>query len=233
MRIGVGQLDLKCCDVEYNINQTAMILEDATANLIDVLVLPEMTNSGYYFDSQDEAWMSSETIPEGPFSKILLEWSKNRGLVLAGINEQASDILFNSAVVFASGKHLGTYRKINLFGSEKEWFKTGPQEPFVVEHEGYSYGSIICFEWNFPELIASSAREGAQIILHPLNSGIERWRDAMRKSAIENRVITASANRVGVERGRQFSGGSTIIGSNGKILLKMDSKSTKLGWVDI
>ncbi len=233
MRIGVGQVDLKCCDVEYNISQTAMILDEATDNLIDALVLPEMTNSGYYFDSPEEARMSSEAIPNGPFSELLLEWSNNGSLVIAGINEQVNDILYNSAVAFGSGRHLGTYRKINLFGSEEEWFKSGPQEPFVIEHNDYHYGCIICFEWNFPDLIEISSREGAQIILHPLNSGIERWRDAMRKSARENGVITASANRVGVERGRKFSGGSSIIDSNGKILLKMDSQSTGIGWVEI
>ena len=233
MRLGVGQLELMCGDLEYNLDRTTVLLEEATRESVDALVLPEMTNSGYYFESYEEAQATSEVIPKGPFSRLLLDWSKAGGLVLAGINERVNDDLSNSAAFFADGKHLGTYRKIHLFGPEKNWFKSGTKRIHAIDYNGHRYGAIICFEWNFPDLISKLAANGAEIVLHPLNSGIQVWRDAMRASAIENHVFTASANRVGTEREKSFSGGSSIIAPHGEVLLRMDANSPGVGWVDI
>jgi beta-ureidopropionase len=226
-------MELKLGDTDYNVEQAKDLLGNAKSNHVDVLVLPEMANSGYYFNSYEEVKRASEKIPAGPLSRELVKWSRNGHLVVAGINESAEDGFYNSAAVMANGVHLGTYRKHHLFGPEKEWFLTGPLEPEVFEYDTLVFSVIICFEWNFPERIKSVAARGAKLILHPVNSGNYRWRDAMRAIAIDNAVFTASANRVGKEGDCTFSGESSIIGPNGEIILKMDSQSHQVEWIDI
>ena len=226
-------MELKLGDIDYNVEQAKDLLRNAESNHVDVLVLPEMANSGYYFNSYEEVKSASEKIPTGPLSRELAKWSRNGHLVVAGINELTEDGLYNSAAVMANGVHLGTYRKHHLFGPEKEWFLTGPLEPEVFEYDTLVFSVIVCFEWNFPERIKSVAARGAKLILHPVNSGNYRWRDAMRTIAIDNGVFTASANRVGKEGDCTFSGESSIINPNGEITLKMDSQSHQVEWIDI
>ncbi|MFW9802239.1 MAG: nitrilase-related carbon-nitrogen hydrolase [Candidatus Thorarchaeota archaeon] len=233
MRLGLAQMELKLGDVAYNVQKAKELLDDAKKERVDVLVFPEMANSGYYFDTYEEVKRYSEKIPAGPFSKELVKWSRTGGLVVAGISEHAEDGLYNSAVMIAGGEHLGTYRKHHLYGPEKKWFLKGPIEPQVIKYDGLIFSVIICFEWNYPERVRTAAAKGAKLILHPVNSSTYRWRDAMKTIAVDNSVFAASANRVGKEGDYTFSGESSIINPNGKIILKMNSHSHQVGWLDI
>lgn len=226
-------MELKLGDIEFNVNQAKELLNHADRDQVDVLVLPEMANSGYYFDSYEDAKQCSEKIPTGPLSKELIKWSRNGRLIVAGINESAENGLYNSASIMVDGTHIGTYRKHHLYGSEKEWFLRGPVEPLVFKYNELSFSVVICFEWNFPKRIKNAASKGAKIILHPVNSSNYRWRDAMRDIAMDNGVFTASANRVGREGECTFSGESSIIDPDGEIILKMDSQSHQVEWIDI
>lgn len=226
-------MELKLGDIDHNVNQATVLLDFAEDNSVDMLVLPEMANSGYYFDSYEEVKEHSEKIPTGPLSKELTNWSRKGRLVVAGINESAEDDLYNSAAILADGMHLGTYRKHHLYGPEKEWFLRGPSEQPVFEYKGLVFSVIICFEWNFPARVKLASEKGATLIFHPVNSSNYRWRDAMRNMAIDNGVFTASANRVGREGNCTFSGGSSIIDPNGDLILEMDSQSHQVGCIDI
>ncbi len=197
------------------------ILEEAEKTDVDVLVLPELCNSGYVFNEISEATDSAESIPEGPFSKELLAWSSSGRLVVAGICERTSDGLHNSAAVFGDGEHIITYRKIHLFLNEVDWFKAGLDEPPVIEYKGYRFGVMICFDWIFPEVARVIALKGAQVILHPANLVLPYCQDAMITRSIENRVFTATANRIGTERGVKFSGLSQITDIKGNRLCQM------------
>ncbi|MHA1577918.1 MAG: nitrilase-related carbon-nitrogen hydrolase, partial [Candidatus Thorarchaeota archaeon] len=113
--IGIGQIEPRLMDCAYNIQQLKVILTEAKSSGIEVFVLPELSNSGYAFESDDEAQVCAESIPEGEFSQILREWTIDNRLVVAGVCEKTSEGLYNSAVVFANGKHITTYRKVHLF----------------------------------------------------------------------------------------------------------------------
>ncbi len=99
MRLGLAQMELKLGDIDYNVGQAIELLDIAKDNYVDVLVLPEMANSGYYFESYDEVKKNSEKIPTGPLSKELVNWSKKGRLVIAGINESTENGFYRSADV--------------------------------------------------------------------------------------------------------------------------------------
>jgi predicted amidohydrolase len=218
LKLAVGQMEPKICDIEENLVRVKSILDEAEKEDVDVLVLPELCNSGYVFQNLKEALDSAESIPDGPFSKELLAWSKNGRLVVAGLCEKTSDELYNSAAVFGDGKHIITYRKIHLFLNEADWFKSGKDEPPVIEHNGFRFGVMICFDWIFPEVARVLALNGAQVILHPANLVLPYCQDAMITRSIENRVFTATANRIGTERNVKFSGFSQITDIKGNLL---------------
>ncbi|MHA2005131.1 MAG: nitrilase-related carbon-nitrogen hydrolase, partial [Candidatus Thorarchaeota archaeon] len=76
VRLAVGQMDPMIGDTKGNMKKMQEVLVSASDNNVDVLVLPELINSGYVFESQDEANSLSESIPDGDFSKTLQKWSE-------------------------------------------------------------------------------------------------------------------------------------------------------------
>ncbi len=233
MRLAVGQMEPQITSVEENIAKVKVLLEKAEENAVDVLVLPELCNSGYVFQSSDEANASAEEIPQGPMSSELLAWSKDGRMVVAGICERTDKGLCNSAGVFANGEHITTYRKIHLFLNEKSWFQSGNDEPPVVEFNGCKFGVMICFDWIFPEIARVLALKGAQAILHPANLVLPYCQDAMITRSIENRVFTATANRIGTEREVAFSGHSQITSPKGQRLTSLNGEEIGITEYDI
>jgi predicted amidohydrolase len=216
-----------------NMSRMTAILDAASDNDVDVLVLPELVNSGYVFESMEEVYRLSELIPEGPFSKVLLKWSTRNALVVAGLSEKHENGFYNSAAVFGNGNHLVTYRKIQLFDREKEWFQPGNDEPPVVEFRNHRFGVIVCFDWAFPELTRILTLKGAQAVLHPGNFVLPFCPDAMTTRSIENWIFTATAGRIGEERGVQFIGGSQITTPNGEVLFRLSEGEKKVAWADV
>jgi len=233
MRIAVGQMNPLLPDVHENLARIRKLLKKADDNQVDVLVLPELSNSGYVFRNKAEAAFASETIPSGKFSTELQKWSKSDRLVVAGLCEQTSIALYNSAAVFGEGKHLATYRKIHLFKNEKDWFLPGQEEPPVVEFKGAKFGIMICFDWVFPEVARVLTLKGAQVILHPANLVLPYCQDAMVTRSIENTIFTATANRVGTEREVVFSGNSQITNTKGERLATLSGTEIGLAFADI
>ncbi len=233
LRIAVGQMEPKIGDPNGNLTKMATVLDSAAENGVDVLVLPELVNSGYVFESIEEVDELAEAIPEGPFSQMLLDWSGRNALVVAGLCERRATGFSNSAAIFANRELLSTYRKIQLFDREKEWFDPGNEEPPVVEFRGHRFGVMVCFDWSFPELARILALKRAQIILHPANLVLPFCPDAMITRSIENRVFTATAGRIGDERGVCFIGGSQITTPKGVVMLRMPEDEVGVSWVDV
>ena len=220
-------------DVNENLLRLKSILKEAGDNTVDVLVLPELCNSGYMFENMEEAKSVAEKIPTGSFSEELHSWSKKNRLVVAGICEESSKGLFNSAAVFANGSHITTYRKIHLFLNERDWVIPGNEEPPVVEFMGAKFGVMICFDWAFPEVARVLTLKGAHVILHPANLVLPYCQDAMITRSIENSVYTATANRIGTERDVTFSGNSQITSTNGTRLATLSADNVGISFVDI
>ncbi len=233
IRLAVGQMAPTIGETEANLGKMNEILASASDNEVDVLVLPELTNSGYVFNSQDEVDSLSEEIPDGEFSEVLKGWSESGGLVVAGLCERQDGKHYNSAAVFGNGKHVYTYRKIQLFSREKEWFLPGNEEPPVIEYNGHHYGVMVCFDWAFPEISRILALKGAQVILHPANLVLPFCPDAMITRSIENRVFTATSGRTGEEREVCFIGGSQITTPIGEVLCRMKAEHNGLLWADV
>ena len=233
IRVGVGQIRPKVAEIEWNLEQLDEILELAQEESVDVLVLPELANSGYVFEDNEEVIGSSEKIPDDPFCSKLKEWSQEDRLVVAGICEAALGEFYNSAALFANGQHLMTYRKIHLFSDEVKWFQPGQKIPPIIVWKGFAFGVMICFDWAFPEMARILALNGAQVILHPSNLVLKYCQNAMITRSIENRIFTATANRVGCERGVTFTGTSQITAPNGDVLVRLQESGTGLASFEI
>jgi predicted amidohydrolase len=213
MRVGFVQINSELLDVESNVERALRLIGKKRT---DLMVLPELFNTGYNFRNREEVASVAEPIPTGPTTQGLKEFSKQSGTtVVAGIAERRGLNLYNSAVILKDGKYLGTYRKVHLFYNEKKFFKPG--------HEFKVFGKVgvmVCFDWYFPESARALMLKGAQVIAHPSNLVLPSCPDAMKTRALENRVYTVTADRVGAERGLRYIGQSEIVNPQGRIICR-------------
>ncbi len=233
LKIAVGQTDFKLADIESNLKAVSGLLEQADREKVDVLVLPELANSGYNFETPDQARASAETADQGPFCTLLRDWSAKERLIVGGFCELSGGMLFNSAVTYADGSLVTVYRKAHLFANEITFFQPGNEKPPVFTWHGQQFGVMICFDWFFPEMARSLALRGAQIILHPANLVLPWCQKAMLTRSIENRVFTATANRTGIDRDLSFSGLSQVTSPRGDLLVQTDGISVGVVWAEV
>ncbi len=196
----------------------------------DLLVLPELSNSGYLFTDQKELAELSEEVPDGMFCNALKKiCSESDSYIVSGICEKVGDNFFNSSVLVCPDGQIFTYRKIHLFDEEKIWFTPGDKQLEVYEIRSGRLGTVkigmmICFDWIFPETARTLALKGAQIICHPSNLVMSYCQRAMFTRAVENGVFTITANRTGKDvRGKKelsFTGESVIVSPKGEYLCK-------------
>jgi len=93
----------------------------------------------------------------------------------------------------------------------------------VVETNLGRIGILICYDLEFPEWTRIAALAGADLLCVPTNwpvslvPGGERPIEVVRAqaSASVDRVFVAACDRVGLERGTDWVGGSAIIGPDG------------------
>lgn len=210
MRVGFIQMNPKLLRVEKNVDRALRLLERARA---DLMVLPELFNTGYNFSNRNDVKKVAERIPGGYTSQKLLELSRDRNMtVVAGIAERRGTSFYNSALVARHGRAF-TYRKVHLFFKEKKFFKPGNE--FKVFGD---LGVMICFDWFFPEAARTLMLKGAKIIAHPSNLVLPFCPHAMRTRCIENRVFAVTADRIGREREFKYIGRSEIVDTKGRIL---------------
>ncbi len=204
----------------------------------DLLVLPELFASGYFFDSTEQARALAEPVPDGPTVRQLEAWARDTGAtVVAGLPERDGDDLYNAAVVVTPKGWLGTYRKTHLYYEETLHFTpgdTGFPVWTVTDRSGTSYrlGVMVCFDWIFPESARTLALGGADVIAHPSNLVLPHCPSAMPIRALENGVFTATANRIGSEtNGREtltFIGRSRICSPGAEVLAEAPDSEVAL-----
>ncbi len=205
----------------------------------DLMVLPELFNTGYQFKNIEEAKAISEVIPEGQTTQFLVKLAqKTQTAIIAGIAEIENGTLFNSAVIISSQGYLGKYRKAHIFDTERKFFKQGdmPLKTFQLGHA--NVGVMICFDWRFPEVSRTLALHGADIIAHPSNLVLPHCPQSMITRCLENRVYAVTADRIGSEsriagESLTFIGQSQIVDPNGEVLYRASQDQEEIKVIEI
>ncbi|MGD0590395.1 MAG: nitrilase-related carbon-nitrogen hydrolase [Bacteroidota bacterium] len=233
MRVAVVQTNPIFGEVKKNIDKALSLMETVMA---DLYVLPELFNTGYNFVDEAEVRSMAESADGSTFQTIN-EWTtKHSTYSVYGFAEQA-DKLYNSAALVGPEGFIGIYRKVHLFDRENLFFAPGNLGFPVFDLPIGKVGMMVCFDWLYPESVRSLALKGAQLIAHPSNLVLPYCPDGMVTRALENKVFTATADRVGEEnRGGidlKFIGTSQIVATNGKILCRLGEREHGIAVADI
>ncbi len=235
MKVGFVQFEPLFGEVDRNLDEAADMIAQSGADLI---VLPELFNTGYVFTSKDEAKALSEEIPGGKTTRRLCDAAKDAGsFIVGGIAEKDDERIFNSAVLVSPDGYIGKYRKTHLFFEEKKWFDPGDEGFRVFDIGVCTIGIMICFDWFFPESMRVLSLMGADLICHPANLVLPFCQEAMKTRCLENHVFAITSNRTGREsRGEQsllFTGTSQITAPDGTILLRAGKGSRETMTIEV
>ena len=157
-------------NVAANVAHSLELIDRAASRGANLVVLPELANTGYMFASREEAFSLAEPIPGGPSVAAWAERAARHGMhIVAGITERSGPDLYNSAVVIGPDGYIGTFRKVHLWNEENLFFEPGDLG-FPVFHTPIGrIGVAICYDGWFPETFRLCALQGADIVCVPTN----------------------------------------------------------------
>ncbi len=243
MRIACVQMEPRIGEKAENVARSVAFINEAADGGAELVVLPELANTGYVFKSLEEALGLSEPVPDGETTRAWADIAARRGLhIVAGITECVGNVLFNSAVLLGPAGYIGTYRKMHLWGDEKKVFAPGDLGFPVYETPLGRVGIGICYDGWFPEMYRLQALQRAQVVCVPTNwvpmPGQTDDYAAMANTltmaaAHTNGLVIACADRIGIERGQPFEGQSIIVNATGWPLARAGKTGETIIYADV
>jgi N-carbamoylputrescine amidase len=224
MRVGLIQLRSELNDRPGTLARVRAAIDAAYADEPPaLLVLPELVNTGHFPQYRDWSYLDAAERADGPIVAPIFE--------LAGAGHY-----YDSALLIGlDGELLSVYGKTHVAllaqepsGQQKFYFRPGHGFP-VWDTPWGRLGVLICYDRNFPEVWRLLVQQGAELIAVPITTdGHWLFRELARVMCYLNGVYGVFVNRVGVEAGREFFGGSLICDPRGAVLAEAGAEETIL-----
>jgi N-carbamoylputrescine amidase len=246
------------CDEDQSKNavKTFSAIREAASKGAQVICLQELFQSVYFCYEENPSFFDlAEAIP-GPLTNQLGDLAKELGVVIVAsmFEKRAAGIFHNTtAVIDADGSYLGKYRKMHIPDDpgyyEKYYFTPGDLGYLVFDTHFAKIGVLICWDQWYPEAARLTALKGAEVLVYPTaigwdleekNNEINReqyqaWQTIQRSHSVANGIPVVSVNRVGVEHGQQFWGGSFVSNAFGRVIFQAshDQEEVAIVAVDV
>ena len=199
-----------------NLEKLGQLISAARADA-DIIILPEMFNTGFSMnpgdlsekpDSTTFEWMQS--IAEKKYSGICGSY------IIVEDNHY-----YNRWIFVSPDNKMWSYDKRHLFspGGEDSLFTRG-MERIVFNYRGLRICPNICYDLRFP--VWSRNRNDYDLLINSSNwpeSRRDVWITLLKARALENQCYVAGVNRIGIDgTGIKYCGDSMILGPKGEIL---------------
>lgn len=223
MKVAALQCTAVLGEVERNYAHMAEMIKEAVRHGADLVVLPEMWNTGFY--PENVADLADE---DGARTKaMLIDAAKTYHVHIVGgsVACRRDGNLYNTTyVVNREGRIVGSYDKVHLFtmGHEDQVFTAGDQAN-VFSLDDIPMASMICYDLRFCEWARVAALRGAVVLFVPAAWPIERlrhWQILNTARAIENQCFVVAVNACGQTGTYDFAGHSMIINPLGDVLVE-------------
>jgi len=241
-------------DQSKNIEKTISAIRDGASRGAQVICLQELFQSVYFCYEENASFFDlAESIP-GPMTNRLGDLAKELGVVIVAsmFEKRAAGIFHNTtAVIDSDGKYLGKYRKMHIPDDpgyyEKYYFTPGDLGYLVFDTQFAKIGVLVCWDQWYPEAARLTALKGAEVLVYPTaigwdveekNNEINReqyqaWQTIQRSHSIANGIPVVSVNRVGIEHGQQFWGGSFVSNAFGRVIFQASHDQEEVAVVPV
>lgn len=220
MKLALISLDQSWEDKLTNQERVRNALESVKDEKCDLVILPEMTLTGFSTNIKEiaENRAGSETISY--FKSIAINYEI--GLIFGAVFWRGDKAINNLVYIDSSGAVRAEYTKIHPFTYAKEdsYYEKGA-EIISCMVSGFSMGFSICYDLRFPEIFSAMSRS-CDVIVNIANwpaRRISHWHALLKARAIENQVYMIGVNRIGSDgNGLEYVKSSQIVHPNGDVL---------------
>jgi len=224
MKAHLVQMDITWEDPSSNWKTVQTLLSAANPEKNELVVLPEMFDSGFSLNTDRTADRQGRTLD------FLRDLARSAGVYVQGgrtVLDEGETLATNRApVVSPSGEVLVEYAKLHpfSFGREPERFQPGTDVLTYTWRAGDDELRVcpsVCYDLRFPELFRSGLDQGALCFAHGANwpaARKEHWRILNIARAIENQAFVLAVNRTGSDPHLDYAGGTIAVGPKGEIL---------------
>ena len=236
-KVAAIQFDPVLGEMDNNISRLLRLTEEAVRHGARLIVHPELATTGYCWLSREEIAPYVEPVP-GPstdrFAQLAAQYECYIATSLPEV-DPATNVYYNCMALIGPAGLIGVYRKIHSYISEPRWARDGDRGFPVWDTPLGRLSGVICMDAEYFEATRIPALNGADVLLFPTNWLEEkcpsnRW----MARAFENGVYFIAANRCGLERTVQFSGGSCVLDPDGAIQAFLDNgEGIVYGEVDV
>jgi omega-amidase len=218
LTVALGEYDTGWHDVAGSLERARTIVSGAARAGAELVVLPEMTTTGFTMDTAHQA----ESRDGGSLTGLRALARDARVAIVGGVPIREGNACYNMAfLIDAEGKVVAEYRKQRVFryAREGEHYTSG-EEACVTSIGGVRVALLICFDLRYPELFRSVARDVDAVLLIANWPASRRahWDALIVARAIENQCYVVAVNRTGTADGLEYDGGSVVVGPWGERL---------------
>ncbi|PTQ94922.1 putative amidohydrolase [Mucilaginibacter yixingensis] len=218
LKITVFQGYLFWENIDKNLQNIALRLQGGLREKTDLIILPEMFNTGF---SMDAARLAE------PMGGKTMQW-------MTDIAAKYACVITGSFIVAEGGKYYnrliwmrpdGTYEhydKRHLFAMGKEHLTyTAGSKKLITELKGWKVCPMICYDLRFPVWMRNvdAAYDLLLIVANWPEKRALHWRTLLPARAVENQAYVIGVNRVGHDGNEVYhSGDSTCVSPNGDVV---------------
>lgn len=208
-------------NVDKNLNMFSEKI-NAISEPTDVIVLPEMFNTGFSMLSEKLA----ETMAGKTVAWMKDQAQKANAVITGSLIITENDKYYNRLIWVQPDGDLHTYDKRHLFrmGDEHLSFSAG-KERLIVNYKGWRFCPMICYDLRFPVWSRNASKNETpayDCLIYVANWPEARkqpWSKLLEARAIENQCYVIGANRVGEDgKGIVCSGNSVVIDPKGEVM---------------
>lgn len=237
MKLYLAQMKPLLGNIQKNLEKMCCCIDDAIEQKSDLIVFPELSLTGYALeDLTGEVYI--ESVPEE-----ILERSKKISILFGAVELGEDKYTYNSSFFVEEGEVIHRHRKVYLptYGmfDEARYFKAGNSIKAFNSKHG-RLGVLICEDmWHqaAPFILAQDGAEQILVLTNSPSRGLldeltieKEWNSLLHASAISNLTFVTMVNRVGIEDGLNFWGGSVVYSPTGSKVEVLD-KFQELGAV--
>ncbi|MDP1675369.1 MAG: nitrilase-related carbon-nitrogen hydrolase [Bacteroidota bacterium] len=232
-KIAVAQTDSVVGNLEKNVKHHIDYVKKAIAKKADIVVFPELSLTGYSI--KDLNWETALRAEPNKYFSEFLKLSKQITIIIGAIEEAENYGIYNSAFLFEDNKVCSAHRKnypptYGMF-EEMRYFSQG-KDVRVFNSKFGKLGILICEDMWHISLPYILAHDGADVIISLTASPtrLSGTSEELTSATVNHEQHRAYArllstyivfaNRVGVEDGVNFWGGSQIVSPSGNSIAK-------------
>lgn len=214
----------------HNIDANLADLEERLADFpagLDLIVLPEMFNTGY---TVDPVWAEVANLQTHKWMKQMA--GRTGALIVGSLMFREGERVTNRMIGQLPDGTWWHYDKKHLFSFAGEHERLAPgQQQAVWHYKGWAIRPVVCYDLRFPEWLRRTATTEADLYLIAANWPQSRqtaWDTLLRARAIENQAFVIGVNRAvdppQTQQKLVYGGGSAIINPEGTYLAQCDNQ---------